>query len=191
MKRLLAIALIFAGIFFLYKVATAETMQSPPLQVSTALGYSRPENGQELGQEQIKWMQAALNRCIAAEGLVAEPLEVDGHFGPASRKTTAAFQRAAGLADDGELNALTVRTMIRVLDDGRTGFGTQDTNRVKWTLETGKDNWTLTKNDSPDGAELTIDYSTQQTQDSRSTTVTVTDEEGTARELKLTTRKAP
>ena len=191
MKKLFVLGLIVAFIFAFCKMKDISAPLSAPSKVSTTLGYSCPARGQSLTEEQIKWMQAALNRCIAAEGLVAEPLEVDGHFGPASRKTTAAFQRAAGLADDGELNALTVRTMIRVLDDGRTGFGTQDADRVKWTLETGKDNWTLTKNDSPDGAELTIDYSTQQTQDSRSTTVTVTDEEGTARELKLTTRKAP
>lgn len=188
MKRLLALLLIFAGVFFLYKVAVTESLRPAPVRVSTTLGYHRPD-GQELGEEQIKWAQAALNYCIAAEGLDADPLEVDGHFGPASRKTTAAFQRAAGLVDDGELDALTVQTMISILDDGRIGFEKKDVDSVKWTLETRKDNWTLTRNDGQEGAELTVDYAAERTQDSRSTTITITDEEGTVRELRLTTRQ--
>lgn len=188
MKRFIAMIMVIVGIFTLYKLITIYPAPSP-MKVSTTLGYDRPDSCKDLGEEQIKWMQAALNRCIEAEGLNAESLEVDGHFGPASQKATAAFQQAADLPEDGCLNAVTVQTMIHILDDGKVGFGSEDT--IRWTLETGNGNATLAKNETYDGAELTIDYSTDHTDHSRSTTITVTDEQGNTRQITLSSQKAP
>lgn len=190
MKRLLAAFLLLAGIFFLYKVATTEALQPRPVKVSMSLGYDRPVAGQQWSEEHIRWMQTALNRCIEKEGLEAELLEVDGRFGPASQRTTAAFQSAVGLPDDGTVNTATLEAMINILDDGRTSLGKENAARDKWTLETGTDSWTLIKQDQTDGARLRVDYSKEQTPDGRSTTVTVTDEDGNSRQLTLTTRKA-
>lgn len=191
MRKFIGTLVIIAAICFLFKLLTNVPAYEPPEKVSTTLGYRCPARGQSLTEEQIMWMQAALNRCIEAEGLEAEPLEVDGSFGPASRAATAAFQQATGLEAEGELNAATIETMINVLDDGLVGFGKDEAPKVTWTLEAGDDSMRLMKNPGPDGAELTVDYNTSQTSNSRSTTITVTDEQGKSRSLTLTTDTNP
>lgn len=59
----------------------------------------------------IKWMQASLNWCIRNKGLNASLLNVDGSFGPASKKATLAFQRKFGLSADGSFGPSTIRRM--------------------------------------------------------------------------------
>ncbi len=64
---------------------------------------------------EVKWMQAALNYCIANKGLNASYLDVDGSFGPASQAATKAFQRKYGLSADGSFGPDTIRKMKEVL----------------------------------------------------------------------------
>lgn len=73
---------------------------------------------------EVKWMQAALNYCIENEGLNATKLDVDGSFGPASKKTALAFQKAAGLEQDGSFGPSTIQKMKAVLNDGKATFKT-------------------------------------------------------------------
>lgn len=67
-------------------------------------------------KSEIKWMQAALNYCIAKKGLKASMLDVDGSFGPASQKTTTAFQKKYGLSQDGSFGSKTISKMKSVLN---------------------------------------------------------------------------
>ena len=71
---------------------------------------------------EVKWMQAALNYCIENEGLNATKLDVDGSFGPASRKAALAFQKATGLEQDGSFGPRTIQMMKDVLNDGKVTF---------------------------------------------------------------------
>lgn len=190
MKKLLGMIIIIIGLFALYEMKDAVRPHAAPPKVSTTLGYPCPEAADRLDENGVRWFQTALNRCIEQEGLEAEPLEVDGQFGPLSQQTTAVFQRAAGLTDDGCLNAATVQTMITVLDDDKTGITvsslTEEDSSVKWTLETGTDRLRITKNDGPDGPDLTVDCCTCETPNSRSATVTITDSEGGTHQINLT-----
>lgn len=106
--------------------------------VSSSLGYDQPENSGDYAywngskvvksssttKNEIKWMQAALNYCIANEGLSATKLTVDGSFGPASKNATIQFQKAAGLTADGSFGPSTIKKMKAVLDDGKATFKT-------------------------------------------------------------------
>ena len=188
MKKLFVLVLIVAFIFAFCKMKDISAPLSAPSKVSTTLGYPCPDANSVPDETGIRWVQAALNHCIEQEGLEADPLAVDGHFGPCSQRATAAFQKAAGLVDDGCLNTDTVQAMIAVLDDGKTGIrnSAAENTGSKWTLETGTDSLRITKNDGPDGPELTIDCSTAQTRNSRTATVTVTDAEGISHQLNLT-----
>ena len=69
-------------------------------------------------KDEIKWMQKALNYCIDNRGLSATKLTVDGSFGPASKKATIAFQKAAGLSADGSFGPATIKKMKDVLNNG-------------------------------------------------------------------------
>lgn len=80
---------------------------------------------------EVKWMQAALNYCIEKEGLDAAKLDVDGSFGPASRKTTLAFQKATGLEQDGSFGPSTIKKMKAVLGDGKATFKTNSKSNSK------------------------------------------------------------
>lgn len=66
---------------------------------------------------EVKWMQAALNYCIVNKGLSATKLDVDGSFGPASKKATTAFQKKYGLSADGSFGPATIKKMISVLSE--------------------------------------------------------------------------
>jgi len=114
-----------------------------PLSVSAASntntnysGFNQPEtkgdyayyNGKKVVRSsstsvsEVKWMQAALNYCIKYEGLNASFITVDGSFGPASKKATLAFQKAANLSADGSFGSNTIKKMISVLNDGKKTF---------------------------------------------------------------------
>jgi murein DD-endopeptidase MepM/ murein hydrolase activator NlpD len=69
-------------------------------------------------KDEIKWMQAAINNCIAYEGLKTSYIAVDGSFGPGSKTATIAFQKAAGLTADGSFGPATIKKMKNVLNDG-------------------------------------------------------------------------
>lgn len=98
--------------------------------------YNTPENSGDFARwngskvvksssttkSEIKWMQAALNYCIANEGLDATYLDVDGSFGPASEAATRKFQRAAGLDVDGSFGPKTIKKMKSILKDGKVSF---------------------------------------------------------------------
>lgn len=74
-----------------------------------------PDAGERLLEEEVRWLQMALNRLIDA-GLV-----VDGAFGPRTRAALEAWQRAAGLADSGVPDAATMdglRAAFEALADG-------------------------------------------------------------------------
>lgn len=73
--------------------------------------------GSGTGTSEIKWMQAALNYCISKKGLNASKLDVDGSFGPASKKTTTAFQKKYGLTQDGSFGPTTISKMKNVLSN--------------------------------------------------------------------------
>lgn len=57
---------------------------------------------------EVKWMQAVLNYFIKNKGLKASLLDVDGSFGPASKKTTTAFQKKYNLTQDGSFGKNTI-----------------------------------------------------------------------------------
>lgn len=86
---------------------------------------------------EIKWMQAALNKAIRYDGLQADLLDVDGKFGPASKKTTMKFQSAVGLKADGSFGPDTIKKMKTVLNDGkRTFVVSTNTSSKKFTSRT-------------------------------------------------------
>lgn len=70
-------------------------------------------------KEEVCWIQRMLNHCITFEGLRATQLTVDGKFGPASRTTTIAFQKAAGLVPDGHFGPATIKKIKALVNDGR------------------------------------------------------------------------
>lgn len=71
-------------------------------------------------KSEIKWMQCALNYCIKYKGLKASYLSVDGSFGPATKKTTTAFQKKYGLSQDGSFGSKTISKMKSVLASNPT-----------------------------------------------------------------------
>lgn len=82
---------------------------------------------------EIKWMQAALNYCISKKGLNASKLDVDGSFGPASKKTTTAFQKKYGLSQDGSFGPATISKMKSVLSAKPTSSNTCSQSKNKIT----------------------------------------------------------
>lgn len=70
-------------------------------------------------KDEIRWMQAVLNYCIAKEGLKTSYIAVDGSFGPGSKTATIAFQGAAGLTADGSFGPGTIKKMKSILNDGK------------------------------------------------------------------------
>lgn len=83
---------------------------------------------------EVKWMQSALNYCIEKEGLNATKLDVDGSFGPASKKAALAFQKAAGLEQDGSFGPATIQKMKDVLNDGKVSFPNHATYNLCWPV---------------------------------------------------------
>lgn len=101
----------------------------------------RVVKGSGTTKNEIKWMQAALNYCISKKGLKASKLDVDGSFGPASKKTTTAFQKKYGLSKDGSFGPATISKMKSVLKSSNNSKATKSkTLSINWTLikKTGK-----------------------------------------------------
>lgn len=89
---------------------------------------------------EIKWIQTSLNYLIKYKGLNASYLDVDGSFGPASRKAVLAFQKKYNLTQDGSCGPNTIAKIKQVL--GNSGPVNQNTGSSK-TLNI---NWTLIRN---------------------------------------------
>ena len=90
---------------------------------------------------EVKWMQAVLNWLIKNKGLNASYLDVDGSFGPASKKTTIAFQKKYGLKQDGSFGPSTIskaKSLIKTNDNSNSKVS--KTLSINWTLikKTGK-----------------------------------------------------
>ena len=66
-------------------------------------------------KDEVRWIQAAINYCIAYKGLNASYLSVDGSFGPASKAATKKFQSRYNLSDDGSFGPATIKKMKDVL----------------------------------------------------------------------------
>lgn len=126
MKKVLAIILTIVTVFSIVSIsAFAED--------NTNYGkYNEPEssgdyaywNGSKVVKsssttnDEIKWMQAALNFCKKNIGLsFSSYLAIDGSFGPASKSATLAFQKKYGLSQDGSFGPATIQKMKKVLDD--------------------------------------------------------------------------
>jgi translation elongation factor P/translation initiation factor 5A len=126
-KRIIAIVL---AIMTITSTFVATTMTAQAANYTTNYNsYSAPSssdyaywNGSKMVKasgtttSEIKWMQAALNYCIKYKGLDASYLDVDGSFGPASKKTTLAFQKKYGLTQDGSFGKNTISKMKSVLN---------------------------------------------------------------------------
>lgn len=98
---------------------------------------SRVVKSSSTTKDEIKWMQAALNYCIAKEGLKTSYIAVDGSFGPGSKTATIAFQKAAGLSADGSFGPSTIKKMKSILNDGKNNslVSTSNTNKnAKYNL---------------------------------------------------------
>lgn len=130
---------IFSGLIAVMVLVTtmiATVIPTSAASVSSSIGYNQPENSgdyaywngsrvvksKSTSKDEIKWMQAALNRCISHEGLNAKKLSVDGSFGPATKATTIKFQKAAGLTQDGSFGPSTIKKMKNILNDGKVSF---------------------------------------------------------------------
>lgn len=85
-------------------------------------------------KSEICWIQAAINYCIANEGLKTSYIAVDGSFGPGSKTATIAFQKAAGLTADGSFGPSTIVKMKSVLNDGKTNSLVTSSKTVKYNL---------------------------------------------------------
>lgn len=126
-KKLISVVLALVTVFTTL-AATATTVFAANYSTSYS-SYNEPEsndyaywNGKKVVKgsgtttNEIKWMQAALNYCIAKKGLNASKLDVDGSFGPASKKATTAFQKKYGLSQDGSFGKNTISKMKSVLN---------------------------------------------------------------------------
>lgn len=97
-------------------------------------------------KDEIRWMQAAINYCIAKEGLKTSYIDVDGSFGPGSKKATIAFQKAAGLSADGSFGPSTIKKMKSILNDGKNNSLVSSANKVaSGSSKTLPINWSLIK----------------------------------------------
>ncbi len=145
-KNIIKILAMVLAILTVISIGTVGLMAS----AATNTNYSRynsPENSGDYAywngskvvrssstsKEEIYWMQAALNYCIAKEGLKASYIAVDGSFGPASKNATIAFQRVAGLTADGSFGPATIKKMKSVLNDGKNNSLVKTTN-IKYNL---------------------------------------------------------
>lgn len=126
-RKVIALVLCLIVVFSVMSISVSAAT------VSASLGYNEAENSGDYAywngskvvksssttKNEIKWMQAAINYCISKEGLSATKLSIDGSFGPASKKATTAFQKAAGLSADGSFGPATIKKMKSILNDGK------------------------------------------------------------------------
>lgn len=124
-KKAIAVVLCLVTVFSVTGISVSAT------SISASLGNEAENSGDyamwngskvvkssSTSKDEIKWMQKALNYCISNRGLSATKLAVDGSFGPASKKTTIAFQKAAKLSEDGSFGPATIKKMKDVLNNG-------------------------------------------------------------------------
>lgn len=131
MKRFLKkVIAVFLAMVTIFTTCISGAITTLAANYSTSYSsYNQPEsndfaywNGKKVVKgsgtttSEIKWMQAALNYCISKKGLNASKLDVDGSFGPASKKTTTAFQKKYGLSQDGSFGPKTISKMKSVLN---------------------------------------------------------------------------
>ena len=76
---------------------------------------SKEVKGSGTVADEVKWIQAALNYCIAYKGLNATPVTVDGTFDASCKAATLAFQKANGLDQDGSFGPNTIAKMKTVV----------------------------------------------------------------------------
>lgn len=125
LKKIIALVLALVMAFSVMSISVSAA------SVSASLGNEAENSGdyaywngskvvksKSTSKDEIKWMQKALNYCISNRGLSATKLTVDGSFGPASKKATIAFQKAANLNADGSFGPATIKKMKDVLNKG-------------------------------------------------------------------------
>lgn len=129
LKKVIAVVLCLITVFSVMSISASAA------RVSASLGYNEAEDSGDWAQytngkvrrsssttvSEVKWMQSALNYCLAKEGLAGKfaRLKVDGSFGPKAKEATIAFQKAAGLNPDGSFGPATIKKIKAVLNDGR------------------------------------------------------------------------
>lgn len=126
LKKLLSLVLVVVTIFSVSAFMPATALAAN--YTTNYKNYTQPSgpdfaywNGKRMVKHKgtyksnVQWMQASLNYCIKYKGLRASYLDVDGSFGPASKKTTLAFQKKYGLKQDGSFGPGTITKMKSVL----------------------------------------------------------------------------
>lgn len=126
LKKLLSLVLVVVTIFSVSAFMPATALAAN--QTTNYKNYTQPSgpdyaywNGKRMVKHKgtyksnVQWMQASLNYCIKYKGLRASYLDVDGSFGPASKKATLAFQKKYGLKQDGSFGPGTITKMKSVL----------------------------------------------------------------------------
>ncbi|MBO5934196.1 MAG: M23 family metallopeptidase [Clostridia bacterium] len=132
-KKIIKVMSIALALISVFTASTIGMVASAANNTTNYKSYNAPEDSGDYAywsgsavvksgsttKDEIRWMQAALNNCIANEGLKTSYLDVDGSFGPASKTATTAFQKAAGLTADGSFGPATIKKMKSVLGDNK------------------------------------------------------------------------
>ncbi len=142
-KKLLSIVLVVATIFSISALMPTTALAAS--QTTNYSNYTTPGssdyaywNGKKMvkykntTKSKVQWMQASLNYCIKNKGLSASYLDVDGSFGPASKKTTLAFQKKYGLKQDGSFGPGTISKMKSVLSSSSKPNNTNAKYNLLW-----------------------------------------------------------
>lgn len=145
LKKLLSIVLVVATIFSISALMPTTALAAS--QTTNYSNYTTPGssdyaywNGKKMVKQKytttsnVKWMQASLNYCIKYKGLSASYLDVDGSFGPASKKTTLAFQKKYGLSQDGSFGPGTISKMKSVLSSSSKTNNTNAKYNLLWPV---------------------------------------------------------
>lgn len=148
LKKLLSLVLVVVTIFSISTFMPATALAAN--QTTNYKNYTQPSgpdfaywNGKRMVKHKgtyksnVQWMQASLNYCIKYKGLRASYLDVDGSFGPASKKTTLAFQKKYGLKQDGSFGPGTIKKMKNVLSK-KTSSSSNNSNSKKPTISSTK-----------------------------------------------------
>lgn len=150
LKKLLSLVLVVVTIFSVSAFMPATALAAN--QTTNYKNYTQPSgpdfaywNGKRMVKHKgtyksnVQWMQASLNYCIKYKGLRASYLDVDGSFGPASKKTTLAFQKKYGLKQDGSFGPGTISKMKSVLSSSSKptpNYGSSKTLSINWSIIT-------------------------------------------------------
>jgi len=129
-RKVIAIILCIVTILSIMSISVSAA------SVSSSIGYNEPENSGDwvywngkkvvksssTSQDEIKWIQSALNYCRVKVGLRTNRLVVDGSFGPSSKEATIIFQKTYGLTADGQFGPATIKKMKSVLNSSGYDF---------------------------------------------------------------------